>query len=402
MEIMLVEPKKAIDINLKQRVELMHEEIRKSEDTNSMLRILDGIDDVIYIADPETYELIYGNRTFISLWGDYKKRKCYKVLQNRNSPCPFCTNHLIFGDKTGETYYWEFQNEINKRWYRCADKAIEWIDGRTVRFELAGDITENKMLELELKEKNKELELLNELNNRLFSIIAHDIRSPVAHAKTLTEFFNIKSLSREEFTQHLLKFSERTDDLLNFIDDILRWAKYQSKNQNKLNLSIFSTDIAINQTIRLYQHLIDKKKINLSIKNIKCEGYADKDLYALITRNLIQNAVKFTPHGKSITISVEERENTVDTIIEDTGVGISKNIIDKIINDNTFYSTPGTDAEKGSGLGLMMCLKYAQMQNGKIHIESELNKGTRIVFQIPGKNSLILPTSASGNCRKIN
>jgi two-component system, sensor histidine kinase and response regulator len=125
-------------------------------------------------------------------------------------------------------------------------------------------------------------------------------------------------------------------------------------------------------------------------------------LYALITRNLIQNAVKFTPHGKSITISVEERENTVDTIIEDTGVGISKNIIDKIINDNTFYSTPGTDAEKGSGLGLMMCLKYAQMQNGKIHIESELNKGTRIVFQIPGKNSLILPTSASGNCRKIN
>ena len=119
-----------------------------------LLAVLDGIDDVIYVSDPETYELVHVNETFRKAWGDdVLGKKCYNVLQGRDAPCPFCTNDRIFGDYLGQTYLWEFQNEKTKRWYRCADKAIQWVDGRMVRFELAGDITPLKEIETSLVEE---------------------------------------------------------------------------------------------------------------------------------------------------------------------------------------------------------------------------------------------------------
>jgi PAS domain S-box-containing protein len=118
-----------------------------------LLAIFDGIDDVIYVADPETYELLHVNRTFKSIWGqDVVGKKCFRVLQDRDEPCPFCTNDRIFGDYLGKTYVWEFQNEVTRDWFRCADKAIRWVDGRMVRFELASNITAQKQAAVDLRE----------------------------------------------------------------------------------------------------------------------------------------------------------------------------------------------------------------------------------------------------------
>ncbi len=125
--------------------------------------LLDGIEDVIYVSDPGTYEIVHVNPSARRCWGDdMVGKKCYKALQNRDTPCPFCTNHIIFNEKPGETYIWEFQNEVNKHWYRCADKAIDWPDGRKLRFELASDITELKTFELALKESEEKFRLLTE------------------------------------------------------------------------------------------------------------------------------------------------------------------------------------------------------------------------------------------------
>lgn len=111
-------------------------EIQKASTDLSMQKetfeaLLNGIDDAIYVADPETFELIYFNKTAEKNWGEGQiGKKCYKVLQGRDQPCPFCTNYIIFGDKLGATHYWEFKNEVNEHWYRCADKAIKWLDGK--------------------------------------------------------------------------------------------------------------------------------------------------------------------------------------------------------------------------------------------------------------------------------
>ena len=129
-----------------------------------LIALFEGIDDVMYISDPESYELVYVNSAFRQGWGeDVIGKQCYRVLQNRDTPCPFCSNAIIFGSRLGQTYIWEFQNEITGRWYRCADKALRWADGRLLRFEIAVDISERKQMEKELARRVGELERFNQM-----------------------------------------------------------------------------------------------------------------------------------------------------------------------------------------------------------------------------------------------
>ena len=109
-----------------------------------LLNIFDSMDEAVYVSDPKTYELLYVNNVLKDMWGDHLGEKCYKVLQGLDSPCPFCTNDNIFGKNLGKTYVWEIQNEVTNKWYKCIDKAIEWTNGRKVRYEMAIDITKTK------------------------------------------------------------------------------------------------------------------------------------------------------------------------------------------------------------------------------------------------------------------
>jgi PAS domain S-box-containing protein len=116
--------------------------VARREAEKQALALFDGIEGVIYVADPHSYELLWVNDEFRRTWGDDALgRPCYRVLQGRESPCPFCTNDIIMGEKLGGCHTWEYQNEVSGRWYRCSDKAIRWSDGRLVRFELAVDIS---------------------------------------------------------------------------------------------------------------------------------------------------------------------------------------------------------------------------------------------------------------------
>ena len=120
------------------------------------LEIFDEIDAPVYVANPETYEILYANKAIKRFFG--KKligKKCYQAFQNLDKPCPFCTNKYIFGENLGKTYIWDFQNKHNGRWYHCIDRAIKWHDGRYVRFEIAIDITDRKRFEERLTTLHK-------------------------------------------------------------------------------------------------------------------------------------------------------------------------------------------------------------------------------------------------------
>jgi len=118
--------------------------------------IFDNIDEVVYVADPKTYEILYTNRALIKRFGNITGRKCYEAFQGLDAPCPFCTNKHIFSeDNLNKSYIWDFQNKINQRWYHCIDKAIRWPDGRLVRYEMAIDITERKLFEERVKRINE-------------------------------------------------------------------------------------------------------------------------------------------------------------------------------------------------------------------------------------------------------
>jgi len=131
-----------------------------ARDRENYLALFDGIEDVIYVSHPETYELIFVNESVKKNWGDdMVGKKCYRALQNRATPCPFCTNDLIFGKYMGQVYTWEFQNEITENWYRCADKAIRWPSGDLVRF----DITKEKETFIKLEKANNALTKFNRI-----------------------------------------------------------------------------------------------------------------------------------------------------------------------------------------------------------------------------------------------
>jgi PAS domain S-box-containing protein len=147
------------------------------KERKQLLSVFEGIDEPIYVADPETYEILFANRTLKELFGEnIIGKKCYKVFQNLDMPCSFCTNDKILGKNYGKVYVWEFQNKINKRWYRCIDRAITWPDGRVVRMEIAIDITDRVKAEERVKEA---LEKEREFKLRT----AHFFFNPLAIAK---------------------------------------------------------------------------------------------------------------------------------------------------------------------------------------------------------------------------
>jgi len=165
---------------LAKRVQELEAELSKQEGLGSrvhasneeLISIFDSIDEAVYVADPVTYDILYVNSAVEALFGkNIVGKQCYKVFQNLEAPCDFCTNPLIFGENTGNTHIWEFQNKADKRWYRCIDRAINWPDGRMVRYEMAIDIHEQKQMEEALRESEEQYRSLVESSEEVVAIV---------------------------------------------------------------------------------------------------------------------------------------------------------------------------------------------------------------------------------------
>jgi len=244
------------------------------------------------------------------------------------------------------------------------------------------DITENKNNELKLIE-------LNATKNKFFSIIAHDLKSPfnsiIGYSELLLEQINGKNYEKTgEIADIILQSSNRAMDLLM---NLMAWAQSQS---GKMDFNPVSFDIIslINEVTLLLNDTARQKSILIINKlppNIQVN--ADYEMISTVLRNLISNAIKFTqPEGK-ITISASDKQNQVIVSVSDTGVGISKERIDNLFTISDGYSTPGTQNEKGTGLGLILCKEFVNKNHGKIWVESKAGTGTTLYFSLPLSNT---------------
>jgi signal transduction histidine kinase len=243
----------------------------------------------------------------------------------------------------------------------------------------------NKKLSLtinELNEKNSSIQKLSNIQAKLLYIISHDLKSPLATLQNLLNLLHRESLSQEEIMLITKDLQLSVSNASFLLSNLLEWGINQVK-QGKLTLSTFNLHKIVQQVIELFALICSKKGVE--IRNLVGEQVwvsADEGALSLIIRNLVQNALKFTSNG-TVTVEIQEEDTYYIISICDTGVGMSKEVKNKLFSWENRVKKEGTDKEKGSGLGLLMCKDFITQMGGEIWIESELGQGTKISFSLP-------------------
>lgn len=244
-----------------------------------------------------------------------------------------------------------------------------------------------KYLFLIILNKNNQLENLNATKDKLFSIIAHDLKNPISSILGLSVMMQerIKENNTSNFDKLLESINSASQSTYNLLDNLLIWAKMQTGKlqfkPEKLNLKNILDD-----TIIIYKANALAKKINLKYEHIEnVNVFADKNMLMTILRNLISNAIKFSKVNGKIRITSETNNNCLVITVSDNGVGINKEVQMKLFKNDETISTKGTINEEGSGLGLILCKEFVEKHGGTIWVESEPGIGSDFKFLLPQK-----------------
>lgn len=247
---------------------------------------------------------------------------------------------------------------------------------------LLRDVTERVSIEKQLMYKTDQLSAMNKLKDRLFSIIAHDLRSPLNNLNDIIKMLDEGMLTEKEFRSFVPHLSKNMGYTTGLLENLLFWSKSQLQGE-VVRPVFFNVKEVTDNILHLFETIIKEKVITV-LNNIEenCMVYADRDMIQLIIRNLISNAVKFSNRGGEIILSIVPQENFSRICIRDEGVGISESDLKKLFEMETF-TTRGTDNEQGTGLGLLLCKDFIEKNNGSIWVESELSKGSKFCVEIP-------------------
>ena len=240
-------------------------------------------------------------------------------------------------------------------------------------------------LNQQLTESETELKNINTSKDRFFSIIAHDLRSPFTSLLGFSEFLDedIDDLSPEEIKLFASKIHEASSDVFNLLENLLQWSRIQT-GRLKYEPARFNLAQVVGQNINLLFHNAENKKIEI-INEVPANiaVYADETMVNSILQNLISNAIKFTkPEGK-ITLYSEQYDHFYKLSVKDTGIGIKHEDMDKLFRIDCHHTTAGTNDEKGTGLGLILCKELITKNKGSIWVESSEDYGTTFSFTLP-------------------
>jgi signal transduction histidine kinase len=252
--------------------------------------------------------------------------------------------------------------------------------------------TRNEKIEKQnqmIAKQNKQLSDTIQLKNRIFSVIAHDLRSPVVNILYMLNLLKEKEYKEkyDTFANSSIQYAQLVIGLL---ENMLVWGRGQ---EDKIKFSPEKRDLAdiILTNLSIFKETSDKKEISVNFTQVgNSIAYIDKDLLDIIIRNLLSNAVKYTPRGGRISILLKDKTLTREGLmlkICDNGVGIPEAKQKDLFTSVEIESTPGTENEKGTGLGLKLCYDLVKLNNGTIHVESKVNEGTCfIIFLVTEKD----------------
>lgn len=231
-----------------------------------------------------------------------------------------------------------------------------------------------------ISRQNQKLEEDNKLKDKLLSVISHDLRHPLVNTKSILDLINLKLVSPQETEELLEQLENQYVRSLSLLDNLLFWIRGQMKG-----LKIERTDINM---FRVITSLIEEQRVSLQAKQIQIINRidnqlvwkAEKEMLKIIFRNLLTNAIKFTPTGGEIIISSVTDEHYAYILIKDTGIGMTPDILHKI-NSRQYISSKGTSNEKGSGFGLMLVKDLIIKNDAELLIDSEPGRGTTMAVK---------------------
>lgn len=340
--------------------------------------LFDSMNAIVYVADLETYELLYVNRFAAEHFGqEWQGSKCYHYLQSgMDKPCEFCTNpQLVNNGESGDPVVWEFLNTKNSRWYECFDKAIPWTDGRLVRLEVAQDVTERKELA--------------KIKDDLLSSMSHEMRTPLTAISGFAELLIDEQTIPEEHRRHINTIYDEAEKLAELVNRLLDVRR-----------------LKIDRARVGYEHfpvrdLLQKAPANVRdckehhVMQVTCqtdsEVYGNRKELSHVVNQLLENACRYSPQGGDISLTAQGNAKEISICVTDQGIGIPKHEQEAIFSPFHRLDTGDTRTTGGVGLGLCLAREIIILHGGTIKVESTPGEGSSFTIILPqpsGKVSL--------------
>lgn len=246
---------------------------------------------------------------------------------------------------------------------------------------------ERKMAEEEIREKNEMLQAANAEKDKFFSIIAHDLRGPLGAFMEATKILTdeLPNMSGEEIREISGEMNKDASRIYALLENLLQWSRLQ-RGVIKFEPADQNLSPLVNNAISPLLSSAEKKNVTVEL-NIPGDIIvnADTHMTETVIRNLVSNAIKFTPGGKIVVSAVPDEEGLVRISVKDNGIGIPPDMAGSLFSLTSRASRPGTDGEPSSGLGLVLCREFVEKHGGRIWVESEEGKGTEFMFTLPGR-----------------
>lgn len=278
------------------------------------------------------------------------------------------------------------------------DKALEAYDLKIENLKLVEDLKQaNLNLERKVEERTREvvsqrdeLKYLNATKDKFFSILAHDLKNPFSAIMSITGTLadNYQELDDEDKIYSVQRVKKSVDQVYELLENLLIWARSQTGRIGfeKQSFDLSAVVGSVSEILALHA---EKKRITINsevMKNTMVSG--DKNMVTTILRNLMNNAIKFTPENGQVRIFTRSNNKIhsngfLDVIIQDTGIGLSQEDINKLFKIEVSHKTIGNSKEKGTGLGLIICKEFVGHHGGEISVESQPGQGSSFIFSIP-------------------
>ncbi|WP_299444240.1 tetratricopeptide repeat protein [uncultured Aquimarina sp.] len=233
----------------------------------------------------------------------------------------------------------------------------------------------------ERKRYIKELNESNQVKNKLFSIISHDLKNEIHGLDGTLNLLKENAISTEEFQEIVPLLANRTHQTSIMLNNLLNWSKSQMKELN-VKPTEFNIEDVIHSKFTFFEPKAELKDIKLNNQLDPTMVFADKDMFSIVSQNLIANAIKFCNPGDSITLLSKEKEEHYEICFQDTGVGIPEENLGRLFAEDTF-TTEGTQQETGTGLGLRICKELIELNEGEINVKSILGEGSTFCITLP-------------------